>query len=207
MATTTTNYGWDIPQSTDLVKDGATAIATLGQDIDTSVYTALAGNKSGLVLLNTTSFSAVASQSVNDVFSATYKNYRIIISSLYGTAGTSVNLRMRVGGADDSTSNSYIRRGYASTSASLSNSIQTTTSFFIGTIGTSATANAATVIDICQPFLTQNSLIFAIHHNSTADDSISMTGRHNQATSYTGFSLLPGTGNITGNVSVYGYNE
>lgn len=37
MATTTTNFGWDIPQSTDLVKDGATAIATLGQDIDTSM--------------------------------------------------------------------------------------------------------------------------------------------------------------------------
>ena len=35
MATTTTNYGFDIPQSSDLVKDGATAIALLGQDIDT----------------------------------------------------------------------------------------------------------------------------------------------------------------------------
>lgn len=41
MATTTTNNGWDIPQSTDLVKNGATAIATLGQDIDTSVGTGL----------------------------------------------------------------------------------------------------------------------------------------------------------------------
>jgi len=37
MATTTTNFGWDIPQSTDLVKDGATAIAALGQDIDTAL--------------------------------------------------------------------------------------------------------------------------------------------------------------------------
>jgi hypothetical protein len=36
MATVTTNYGFDIPQSTDLVKDGATAIAALGQDIDTA---------------------------------------------------------------------------------------------------------------------------------------------------------------------------
>ena len=35
MATTTTNFGFDIPQSTDLVKDGADAIAELGQDIDT----------------------------------------------------------------------------------------------------------------------------------------------------------------------------
>ena len=41
MATTTTNNGWDIPQSTDYVKLGADAIAELGQDIDTSVGTGL----------------------------------------------------------------------------------------------------------------------------------------------------------------------
>lgn len=41
MATTTTNNGWDIPQSSDYVKLGADAIATLGQDIDTSVGTGL----------------------------------------------------------------------------------------------------------------------------------------------------------------------
>lgn len=41
MATTTTNNGWDIPQSTDYVKLGADAIATLGQDIDTAVGTGL----------------------------------------------------------------------------------------------------------------------------------------------------------------------
>ena len=41
MATTTTNNGWDIPESTDYVKLGADAIAELGQDIDTSVGTGL----------------------------------------------------------------------------------------------------------------------------------------------------------------------
>jgi hypothetical protein len=41
MATTTTNNGWTIPQSTDLVTNGATAIATLGNGIDTSVGTGL----------------------------------------------------------------------------------------------------------------------------------------------------------------------
>jgi len=49
MATTTTNFGWDIPQSTDLVKDGATAIATLGQDIDTALVD-LKGGTTGQVL-------------------------------------------------------------------------------------------------------------------------------------------------------------
>ena len=49
MATTTTNFGWDIPQSTDLVKDGATAIAALGQDIDTSMVD-LKGGTTGQIL-------------------------------------------------------------------------------------------------------------------------------------------------------------
>lgn len=52
MATTTTNFGWDIPQSTDLVKDGATAIAALGQDIDTSLV-GLKGGTTGQVLSKT----------------------------------------------------------------------------------------------------------------------------------------------------------
>jgi hypothetical protein len=49
MATTTTNFGFDIPQSTDLVKDGATAIAALGQDIDTA-FVDLKGGTTGQVL-------------------------------------------------------------------------------------------------------------------------------------------------------------
>jgi hypothetical protein len=52
MATTTTNFGWDIPTSTDLVKDGATAIATLGQDIDTALV-GLKGGTTGQVLSKT----------------------------------------------------------------------------------------------------------------------------------------------------------
>jgi hypothetical protein len=35
MASVTTNYGFDVPTSSDLVKNGATQIALLGQDIDT----------------------------------------------------------------------------------------------------------------------------------------------------------------------------
>jgi hypothetical protein len=34
---TTTNYGWDTPDDTDLVKDGAAAIRTLGSSVDTTV--------------------------------------------------------------------------------------------------------------------------------------------------------------------------
>lgn len=66
MATNTTNFGWDIPQSTDLVKDGATAIATLGQDIDTQF---------AAVALNTqtaASYTAVLADGLNKIVTMDY---------------------------------------------------------------------------------------------------------------------------------------
>jgi hypothetical protein len=49
MATTTPNFGWTVPTSTDLVKDGATAIETLGDGIDAS-FVDLKGGTTGQVL-------------------------------------------------------------------------------------------------------------------------------------------------------------
>ncbi len=73
MATTTTNFGWDIPQSTDLVKDGATAIAALGQDIDTALVD-LKGGTSGQVLAKASNtdldFSWVAQDDSNAIQNA-----------------------------------------------------------------------------------------------------------------------------------------
>jgi hypothetical protein len=49
MATTTPNFGWPVPTSTDLVKDGATAIEGLGDAIDASLLD-LKGGTSGQIL-------------------------------------------------------------------------------------------------------------------------------------------------------------
>lgn len=46
---TTTNFGWTTPADTDLVKDGALAIRTLGNGIDTSMVD-LKGGTSGQIL-------------------------------------------------------------------------------------------------------------------------------------------------------------
>ena len=50
MATTTPNFGWSVPTSTDLVKDGATAIETLGDSIDASLVD-LKGGTTGQALI------------------------------------------------------------------------------------------------------------------------------------------------------------
>jgi len=49
MATVTPNFNWPVPTSTDLVKDGATAIEALGDAIDASMLD-LKGGTSGQVL-------------------------------------------------------------------------------------------------------------------------------------------------------------
>lgn len=49
MATTTPNFSWPVPTSTDLVKDGATAIESLGDAIDASLLD-LKGGTTGQVL-------------------------------------------------------------------------------------------------------------------------------------------------------------
>jgi hypothetical protein len=48
----TTNFGWETPDDTDLVKDGAAAIRTLGSSIDTS-FVDLKGGTTGQVLSKT----------------------------------------------------------------------------------------------------------------------------------------------------------
>ena len=46
---TTTNFGWETPDDTDLVKDGAAAMRTLGNSIDTS-FVELKGGTTGQIL-------------------------------------------------------------------------------------------------------------------------------------------------------------
>jgi hypothetical protein len=66
MATTTPNFGWPVPTSTDLVKDGATAIEALGDAIDTSLYK-LEGGTTGQILAKATNADMDFAWITNDV--------------------------------------------------------------------------------------------------------------------------------------------
>jgi hypothetical protein len=52
MATTTPNFGWAVPTSTDLVKDGAVAIETLGDSIDASLVDLKGGTTNQVLAKN-----------------------------------------------------------------------------------------------------------------------------------------------------------
>ena len=87
MATTTTNYGWDVPTSTDLVKDGATAISTLGQDIDTSMV-GLRGGTTGQILSKTSATQMAFSWIDNDLRVNSPLNAPLEVVNVSATAAT-----------------------------------------------------------------------------------------------------------------------
>jgi hypothetical protein len=70
---TTTNFGWTTPADTDLVKDGAAAIRTLGNGVDTS-FLDLKGGSTGQVLAKASNtdldFSWVAQDDSNAIQNA-----------------------------------------------------------------------------------------------------------------------------------------
>jgi hypothetical protein len=206
MATTTPNYGWAVPTSTDLVKDGATAIETLGDAIDASMNTALGTKKAGMVLLNTTSFSGVASQSFNNVFSATYESYKIIAQLTIST-GSNIFIKLRASGTDSSTGylgNSVYTYSNSST-ITVTNSNNTATGLLID-----AYSPSILNLDFVKPFLAEKTIMTGMAAGFTSDPRVIGgfdTLVHNVSTSYDGFTLInAGAATITGKVSVYGYN-
>ena len=80
MATTTTNFGFDVPTSSDLVKNGATAIAELGQDIDTTFAGMVVNAQTG------TTYTAVKADGLNAIVTmdnASANTFRIPTDATY----------------------------------------------------------------------------------------------------------------------------
>jgi hypothetical protein len=197
---TTTKMGIVYPSSTDLVKDGATAMGTISTTVD---------SKTGLVLLNTTSFSAVSSQSITQ-FNANFENYRILIriTSHNTTAGDHI-LRVRSGASDASGSDYFAGGIYNQANSATVSSANTNagTSLVLGA-GISGATGIYYVVDMLSPFLAQKTGISARGFGENASYAFAQQrdGIHNLSNSYDGFSIIPTGGTITGKVSVYGYN-
>ena len=162
----------------------------------------------GLTLINTTSFSGVSSQSVNDVFSTTYDNYRIYFQNLTNSSSGDIRLRWRVSGADNTTTNyksAGQQNGTDNSTASVGQTSQT--SIRIGYF-TSGSNNFLTGIDVLNPFLTFPTGTFnSAFDGGGAGFSTVTTSLFNATTSFTGFTVFPASGNISGSVSVYGFNK
>jgi hypothetical protein len=205
MATTTPNYGWDVPTSTDYVKDGATAIETLGDDIDATLYSALGGNYPGLRLIKKQTIgSAVATVTVTDAFSATYENYRIIISG--GVSSADCYLRLRLGASTAGYSGSMMyTASYTATSVSVLNDNAAAQFSYAGD-GRNAQYLCMNV-DLIAPFLSKFTRLGTNISFQSSSGAGNYTAIHGVATSYTDFTVIPsGAATLTGGtIYVYGY--
>jgi len=202
---TTPNNNFPYPEATGLVKDGWEDIKDLATSIDTKLGVYTGG---GLVKLNTTAFSAVSSQSINDVFSTTYDNYKILIHITTSGSSSTFQYRMRVGGADNTAST------YNDVNLRASGAAVTTTQNLNQNIGTLAITHSTTItkgisVDLFSPFLTAVTTFNAITGNmDNVNNQIgvySAGGGHNTASSFTGITIFPSAGTFSGTISIYGY--
>jgi hypothetical protein len=162
----------------------------------------------GMVLLNTTTFSGVTSVSLpTDTFTSTYTNYRVMLGEVYGAAGgNGLSFRMRKAGVDNTTASSYVRRGAFASNSSLALTTGTDTSFVLSVVNASATVPTSGFLDVFQPRLNNQTNFVTSFYDANGEQSFFNNGRHTVVDSFDSMTFLSGT-NITGTVSVYGYNK
>jgi hypothetical protein len=201
----TVNNNWPTPVQTDLVKDGWEAIKDLGDAIDTTlgVYA-----DPGLVLLNTTSFSAVASQAISTVFTSTYDNYRIIVALSAASTGQ-FRLQLR-NGASNITASNYSNGGLLmrATAANANFNVSAGDAWRLVEALT-ANGNVGLSLDLISPNKTE---ITKMNYLTSGRDATSIMGVvgggiYDATTAADGFNIIITAGTMTGTVSVYGYNK
>jgi hypothetical protein len=190
----TPTYSWPLPDDTDLVKDGAEAIRDLGNAIDTTVG-GLSG--AGLVYINTTTFSGVSTQSINNVFSAEYDNYKILIDVSKSTTSF-LQLRWRAAGADNTTTNYR----YTEDSA-----FATSTAQNISNISNSNGSHRVYTVDVINPFKTETTQYFGMGVQKAGGQEKRPTGDFNATDSFDGLTLIASSGTISGLVTIWGYKS
>jgi hypothetical protein len=157
----------------------------------------------GLTLIDELAFSASQTINVNDVFSSTYKNYRVFITGT-STSSNPLTMRLRLSGTDTSTDYTNQSLIVDATSTTARRNYTGNDDWQLGDINTEA---ATFEISIFNPNIADktgysctNSLLLSSINNLTEY----FTGFQTAGTQFTGFTLLSAS-NATGTVFVYGY--
>ena len=166
----------------------------------------------GLVHIDTTSFSAVASQSVNNVFTSTYRNYKIVLQ-LTGNqnAATTLAIRLRASGSD-------LTSGYAgankfapyNTNLGFDVATSPTDRWNIGYIPFGTDGHFGGSLDMCNPAEANHKTLTGITAGTRTGLYLGFGisgGTLKSVTLYDGLTVLPSAGTITGTIQVFGYKE
>jgi len=243
---TTTNYAWETPDDTDLVKDGAAAIRTLGSSIDTTTKalnpsttlgdieyrsatantnTRLGIGSSGqvlgvsagvpawttpsqsLTLISNTSFSNVASQAFDGVFSSTYVTYLVYLQSVYGSANNNIRMQLRKAGPTTVAANYF--NGAIAAQPNGSTLITNNNNTSYADVSTNFGSSANNGVSAQFTFLDcsgSSAITKVLYQTCSAYTGVSGSGGffESVADTHTGFILTASAGNLTGAVQIFG---
>ena len=159
-------------------------------------------NPVGLELIRTQTIgTSVSSEIVNNVFSSTYDNYRITITG--GSQSTTAYLALQLGSSTSSYRYQFI---YGNLATTLSTEGQTNFSRF-NYVSISGSAGMFADISLIGPFLSQATMIQACGGHA-GNYLGTLTGIHVGVDSFTGFTIIPSAGTMTGGtICVYGYKK
>jgi len=165
------------------------------------------GSSSGNGLVT---FSGASSISLNGVFSATYNNYRIILSPDAASTTLDVTVRLRISGTDVTTAASYQQENLSASDSTASASANTsqTSWYLLDNYNATYPFYAAATMELQRPFLTKKKTMISNVVNVTAAGSFRTLQRgHTQESTSAcdGLSIICSSGNIGGTISVYGY--
>jgi hypothetical protein len=184
-----------------LAQYGSAALIRTG--LNAWTVTPRSGSASGLTLLNATTFTTQSTVSISNIFSSTYTNYKIVVSAITSSAGA-LNLRFRENLTDKATA--YVagttQVTYLGSGSSVGNNLGTQ---FIIANNMGTTLPAVFFADIYRTATA--GYITGGGYNEQGDNSLFTAGRNTSMTNFTGFTLIPSAGTITGSVRVYGYQE
>ena len=99
MATVTPIYNWPVPTSTDYVKDGATAIESLGDAIDASLNSITSGRNVGNVLISSQTVTGSSLVTFDNVFTSTFENYIVEFNGVSSGPTAQMRSSLRSGGS------------------------------------------------------------------------------------------------------------
>lgn len=194
---TTTNYAWTTPDDTDLVKNGALAIRTLGSAIDATAFSTFIGQK--LISTTTLSGSSISLSSIPQ----TYRNLRLVFRSVTTSAG--VALRLRING--DATANRHNGGRNYSTAPGGANTFTDTS--ILGTGTNHATAGTGLSHVWIPDYTNTTTWKFANVMSISSDATTTFysqfsVGAYNQTGAITSIDIFPTSGTMGGTVLLYG---
>ena len=155
-----------------------------------------------------TAFTTSSAVTVDNVFSSTYTNYKIMIR-MVSAGNINTSFQLRVGGVTASGSNYNSQIISASSTSVATIRVQSGSSYNLnGVNGAFFTTN---IIEVFAPFLAEPTNFQ--HHANQTDGAYTSpfvyigNGNHTLSTSYDGFVFTPSSTTLTGTYTVYGYGK